>query len=372
MCGITGFLDLRDQRAACRETLERMTRQLVHRGPDSDGFYLEDGLGLGFRRLSIIDLRSGDQPMTSDDGSLVLLCNGEIFNYRELRVRLEAQGHRFSTACDVEVLLYLYRERGIDLLSCLNGQFAFVIYDRRQRRLFLARDHVGIAPLFYTVADGIFVFGSEIKALLEHPLVERRVDLTGLDQVLSFPGLVSPTTMFEGIRSLPPGHMLLVEDGTVTEREYWDLDFPLADDCAPVRDEEETILELRHRLDRAVRYRLQADVPVGLLPERRPRLVAGDVNGLRRRAGDAPSHAVDPFRGAGDLRVALSAADGRSAALRSPRNRLRMGADLRVARRDGSPQRVSGEGDLQHLRDGVVARGAGAGNPGRPRRPGRR
>lgn len=263
MCGITGFLDLRDQRSASRETLERMTRQLVHRGPDADGFYLEDALGLGFRRLSIIDLHSGDQPMTSADGSLVLLCNGEIYNYRELRTRLEAQGHRFSTACDVEVLLYLYREHGVDLLSRLNGQFAFVIYDRRSKRLFLARDHVGIAPLFYTVADGVFVFGSEIKALLEHPLVERRVDLTGLDQVLSFPGLVSPTTMFEGIRSLPPGHMLLVEDGTVTEREYWDLDFPLAGDCAPIRDEDETILDLRGRLDRAVRYRLQSDVPVG-------------------------------------------------------------------------------------------------------------
>lgn len=263
MCGITGFFDLRDQRAASPETLERMTRQLLHRGPDSDGFYIEDGLGLGFRRLAIIDLQTGDQPMVSADGSLVLLCNGEIYNYRELRTRLESQGHRFSTACDVEVLLYLYRERGIDLLSALNGQFAFVIYDRPARRLFLARDHVGIAPLFYTVADGVFIFGSEIKAILEHPLVERRVDLTGLDQVLSFPGLVSPTTMFEGIRSLPPGHMLLVENGAVTEREYWDLDFPLATDAAPVRDEEETILELRERLDRAVRLRLQADVPVG-------------------------------------------------------------------------------------------------------------
>jgi asparagine synthase (glutamine-hydrolysing) len=263
MCGITGFLDLRDQRTASRETLERMTRQLVHRGPDSDGFYIEDGLGLGFRRLSIIDLRTGDQPMVSADGSLVLLCNGEIFNYRELRTRLESQGHRFSTACDVEVLLSLYQERGVDLLSCLNGQFAFVIYDRPARRLFLARDHVGIAPLFYTVVDGMFVFGSEIKAILEHPLVERRVDLTGLDQVLSFPGLVSPTTMFEGIRSLAPGHMLLVEDGAVKEREYWDLDFPLATDVAPVRNEEDTILELRERLDRAVRFRLQADVPVG-------------------------------------------------------------------------------------------------------------
>lgn len=263
MCGITGFFDLRDQRAASRETLERMTRQLVHRGPDSDGYYIEDGVGLGFRRLSIIDLQTGDQPILSADGSLVLLCNGEIYNYKALRREMEAKGHRFATNSDVEVLLSLYRERGVDLLSSLNGQFAFVIYDRPARRLFLARDHVGIAPLFYTVADGVFIFGSEIKAILEHPLVERRVDLSGLDQILSFPGLVSPTTMFEGIRSLAPGHMLLVENGAVQEREYWDLDFPLAGDVGPVRDEEATILELREKLDRAVRLRLQADVPVG-------------------------------------------------------------------------------------------------------------
>lgn len=263
MCGITGFLDLRDRAAASPDILARMTRRLVHRGPDSDGFHVEGSLGLGFRRLSIIDLRSGDQPMTSPDGSLVLMCNGEIFNYRELRAEMEARGHRFRTSSDVEVLLPLYRERGVEMLSSLNGQFAFVIYDRTARRLFLARDHVGIAPLFYTVADGVFVFGSEIKAILEHPAVERRVDLTGLDQVLSFPGLVSPTTMFEGIRSLPPGHMLIVEDGSVKERQYWDLDYPLAGDAEPVRDEEDTILELRDRLDRAVRYRLQADVPVG-------------------------------------------------------------------------------------------------------------
>lgn len=263
MCGITGFFNFRDTRASSRETLERMTRRLLHRGPDADGFYLDGGVGLGFRRLAIIDLVSGDQPMTSADDTLVLVCNGEIYNYRELRARLESRGHHFSTSCDVEVLLPLYREYGTELLRHLNGQYAFAIYDRPAQRLFLARDQVGIAPLFYTVADGAFVFGSEIKAILEHPLVERRVDLTGLDQVLSFPGLVSPTTMFEGIRSLPPGHMLIVENGTVTERQYWDLDYPLAGDCEPERDEEDTILELRERLDRAVRYRLQADVPVG-------------------------------------------------------------------------------------------------------------
>lgn len=262
MCGFTGFLDLRDRRAADRDVLQRMTRKLLHRGPDSEGYHLEESLGFGFRRLAIIDLVTGDQPQWSEDRSLVLMCNGEIFNHVELREPLEARGHRFATTSDVEVLLPLYAEHGPGMLERLNGQFAFVLYDRPAKRLFLARDQFGIAPLFYTVADGVFIFGSEIKAILEHPLVERRVDLTGLDQILSFPGLVSPTTMFAGIRSLPPGHMLLVENGEVTERCYWDLDYPLAGESAPL-DEEQAVLELRERLDRAVRLRLRADVPVG-------------------------------------------------------------------------------------------------------------
>ena len=217
---------MRCERKPDRELLVRMTDKLVHRGPDSAGYFVDHCVALGFRRLSIIDLESGDQPIYNEDGSVVLLCNGEIFNYLELKKVLIQKGHSFRTNSDVEVLLHLYEEHGIDFLNKINGQFAFVIYDRKQRRLFLARDHFGINPLYYTIVNGLFIFGSEIKAILEHPHVPREVDLTGLDQTLSFPGLVSPRTMFKGIQSLKSGHYIVVENGAVTATEYWDLDYP--------------------------------------------------------------------------------------------------------------------------------------------------
>jgi asparagine synthase (glutamine-hydrolysing) len=263
MCGISGFIDLRGERDADRDILLRMSETLTHRGPDSSGYFSEDTLGLGFRRLSIIDLEGGDQPIFNEDRSLVLVCNGEIFNHLELRRRLEQQGHRFRTRSDVEVILHLYEEEGTRFLNRLNGQFSFALYDRTRRRLFLARDHCGINPLFYTVADGLFVFGSEIKAILEHPLVERGVDLTGLDQILSFPGLVSPRTMFKGVSSLKPGHMLRVEGGKYEVEEYWDLDYPREDETGDERSESYYVEGLRERFTQAVKYRLQADVPVG-------------------------------------------------------------------------------------------------------------
>ncbi len=237
MCGFAGYIDLRGERRPKDETLRRMTDTLVHRGPDSSGFFNEGGVGLGFRRLSIIDLAGGDQPITNEDGSLVLLCNGEIYNYRELRRVLEQKGHSFRTESDVEVILHLYEEEGVDLLQRLNGQFAFVVYDRKERRLFLARDHFGINPLYYTVADGVLVFGSEIKAILEHPSVGRAVDLTGLDQVFSFPGIVSPRTVFKGVESLKSGHYLTVHNGDVKVSEYWDLDYPKEGELAYDRPE---------------------------------------------------------------------------------------------------------------------------------------
>jgi asparagine synthase (glutamine-hydrolysing) len=240
-----------------------MTNTLVHRGPDSPGYFTEDGVGLGFRRLSIIDLAGGDQPIYNEDESLVLMCNGEIYNYRELRETLLAQGHTFRTNSDVEVLLHLYEEDGIGFLNKLNGQFAFVIYDRPKRRMFLARDHFGINPLYYTLSDGVFIFGSEIKAILEHPLAPREVDLTGLDQVFSFPGLVSPRTMFKGIESLKSGHYILIENGDMSVKEYWDLDYPNDGDISYDKSEDYYVEELKHLFEQSIRYRLQADVPVG-------------------------------------------------------------------------------------------------------------
>ncbi len=264
MCGLAGWCNFADGAPADHELLGRMAAKLVHRGPDSSGCFADDRVGFAFRRLKIIDLAGGEQPMCNEDGSLVLVCNGEIFNYQELERELTARGHVFRTASDVEVLLHLYEERGPDLLHAVNGQFAFALYDRRAGRLLLARDHFGVNPLHYTVTGGTLVFGSEIKAMLEHPAVPREVDLTGLDQVLCFPGLVSPRTMFKGIHSLPPGHFLTASAGGVRVEEYWDLDYPLRGETYPERREEEVIAELRDRFAQSVRYRLHADVPVGL------------------------------------------------------------------------------------------------------------
>jgi len=263
MCGLVGFIDTRGERKPDRELLVRMTDKLVHRGPDSGGYFVDHYAALGFRRLSIIDLESGDQPIYNEDGSVVLMCNGEIFNYVELRKALVQKGHYFRTRSDVEVLLHLYEEHGVDFLDKINGQFAFVIYDRKNRRLFLARDHFGINPLYYTIVNGLLIFASEIKAILEHPQVPREVDLTGLDQTFSFPGLVSPRTMFKGIQSLKSGHHIVVEKGAVTVREYWDLDYPPLGAGSAVRSESDYVEELKELLTRSVTYRLQSDVPVG-------------------------------------------------------------------------------------------------------------
>jgi asparagine synthase (glutamine-hydrolysing) len=265
MCGVAGSMALSSADGGCTpQVLDRMTAVLGHRGPDASGAFLENGAALGFRRLSIVDLAGGDQPMSDESGNLVLTCNGEIFNHRELRAELIAKGHRFRSDCDVEVIVHLYEEEGPALLHRLNGQFAFALYDRRERQLFLARDHAGIAPLYYGVTDRAFVYGSEIKAILEHPGVERAVDLTGLDQVLTFPGLVSPRTMFRGISSVRPGSYLVVREGSVREERYWSLDYPLAEaDDVGSEPDEYYVETLRDLLRQSVRRRLQADVPVG-------------------------------------------------------------------------------------------------------------
>ena len=268
MCGITGSFST-GGRPVGRPVLDRMTATLTHRGPDAGGGVVVDGVALGFRRLAIVDIEGGSQPMHSEDGDLAMVCNGEVFNHAALRAELTARGHRFRSRCDVEVLVHLYEEHGPAMLDRVNGQFAVAIHDRRRRELFLARDHAGIAPLYYTATGEHLVFGSEVKAVLEHPGVPREVDLTGLDQVLTFPGLVSPRTMFRGIRSLPPGHHLLVRDGRVRETRYWDLDYPRTDQPAGQdgrpgeQDHEQRGEQLRELLARAVRLRLRADVEVG-------------------------------------------------------------------------------------------------------------
>src|SRR6185369_16216219 len=263
MCGITGYLDLNNDGRVEKRVLVDMTDSLVHRGPDACGYFAERQVGLGFRRLSIIDKEGGNQPCYSEDGSITSICNGEIFNYQELRESLVKKGHSFRTRCDVEVLPHLYEEYGDDFLQLLNGQFALAIYDRHKRRLLLARDHFGINPLYYTVTDNLFIFASEIKAMLRHPSVQAEVNLTGLDQVLSFPGLVSPQTMFKNILSLNSGHLLVVQNGNVRVHEYWDLDYPKLNELRDARPESYYVDHLRELFTRSVSYRLQADVPVG-------------------------------------------------------------------------------------------------------------
>jgi asparagine synthase (glutamine-hydrolysing) len=263
MCGICGVVNIREPRGIDETLLVKMTQTLTHRGPDNDGYVVTDSVGLGVRRLSIIDVPGGNQPMSSEDGTVHLVCNGEIFNYRDLRGELIARGHQFRSRSDVEVLVHLYEEVGEKLLHRLNGQFAFAIFDQRRRRVLIARDNFGVLPLFHTIVGDTLIFASEIKAILVDPRVERRVDLTGLDQVLSLPGLVSPRTMFAGIRSLPPGHFLEVRNGAVRTEQYWDVPYPRESDAVYDRGEAEDLSDLEERLLASVERRLQADVPAG-------------------------------------------------------------------------------------------------------------
>ncbi|MFC7549669.1 asparagine synthase (glutamine-hydrolyzing) [Plantactinospora sp. GCM10030261] len=263
MCGIVGYADLHRRQLPERRVLERMAGALLHRGPDSDGYLIDGHVGMAARRLSIVDLHTGDQPISNEDGTVTVCCNGEIFNHQQLRRELRAAGHVFRTAGDVEVLVHLYEEHGDRLVDRLNGQFSFALYDRRRDRLLLARDQVGITPLHYSVTGGELVFGSEIKALLAHPRVRREVDLGGLDQVLMLPGLVSPRTMFAGIRSLPPGHLIVAEDGRVRVEQYWDLVYPPAETLTETvtLDVADHVARLEHALLQAVDLRMRADVP---------------------------------------------------------------------------------------------------------------
>lgn len=266
MCGICGFVKF-DKRLSDKDTVivERMNRKLLHRGPDAQDTMLFDNVALGFSRLSIIGLSNGMQPICNEDESIVLVCNGEIFNYIELREELRNRGHSFRTHSDVEVIIHLYEDHGMNFLNKLNGQFAFALYDKKRKNLFCARDQMGIAPLFYTSVQNTFIFGSEIKAILEHPLVKRQVDLVGLDQVFTFAGLISPRTMFKNIHSLENGHYLSVNDqGETTNVEYWDLVYPEGEVRMNGKTELYYVDQLEALFERSIKLRLRADVPTGL------------------------------------------------------------------------------------------------------------
>jgi len=240
--------------------LRAMLGTIRHRGPDQFGIYLDGRTGLGSARLSIIDLSTGQQPISNEDGTLWIVFNGEIFNHPELREELEALGHRYATSCDTETVLHAYEEYGPRCLSKFNGQFAIAVWDTVKRTLFLARDRLGVRPLFYAEAGGSLVFGSEIKAVLAHPAVAAEADPAALDEIFTYWSTLSPRTFFKGVRELPPGNFMLVRDGRVAIQPWWELAFP---EPGPVRSMEDCAAELRELLIDATRLRLRADVPVG-------------------------------------------------------------------------------------------------------------
>jgi len=263
MCGIAGVLNLEANRPVERSVLMQMAGKLEHRGPDDAACMADGRYGIGFRRLSIIDLQNGKQPFFNHDDSVILICNGEIFNYKVLRKEMEAKGHVFKTNCDVEVLLYLYLQYGTDFLNKLNGQFAFAIYDKNKDLLFLGRDQFGICPLYYARVGDVFLFASEMKALLEYPGISKEIDLTGLDQIFTYPGNIFPTTFFKQINSLKPGHHLVLKDKQVKVTEYWDLVYPEASHQYENKPESYYIEQVDELLRKSIEYRLISDVPVG-------------------------------------------------------------------------------------------------------------
>lgn len=267
MCGICGFVKFgRSASGEDESIIRRMNSKLLHRGPDAQDTLTFDNVAMGFSRLSIIGLGNGMQPISNEDDSLALICNGEIFNYIELRDELRSKGHTFKTETDVEVIVHLYEEHGESFLNRMNGQFAFALYDKKRKQLFCARDQMGIVPFYYTTAQDSFIFASEIKAILEHPAVERAVDLVGLDQVLTFPGLISPRTMFKNIRSLENGHYLVVDrNGHMENREYWDLVYPEKGVAgADGKSEEYYMDRLEELFEKSIKLRLRTDVPYGV------------------------------------------------------------------------------------------------------------
>ena len=231
MCGFCGFTgNVLDRDAYIKE----MARLITHRGPDSEGYYLDDGIAMGFRRLSIIDIEAANQPLYNEDKSLVLMFNGEIYNYRQLRDELLAAGHVFVTDGDGEVLVHGFEEWREELLPRLRGMFAFVLWNPEEGSVFIARDYFGIKPMHYTVLDdGSLVYGSEIKSILAHPGVVKAFNPAALDSYLSFQYAVPRETFFKGIYCLPPAHYLWFKDGTVTEHRYWRRRWTASTGCSP-------------------------------------------------------------------------------------------------------------------------------------------
>jgi asparagine synthase (glutamine-hydrolysing) len=260
MCGICGKLNFDRDNEVSQQLLKAMADSIVHRGPDDDGYYLSGQIGLGFRRLSIIDLAGGHQPLSNEDGTVWIVFNGEIYNYQDLREALLKKGHVFRTKTDTEVIVHLYEEYGEAGVQSLRGMFAFAIWDQKQQTLLLARDRVGIKPLYYGVTSQSVVFASEMKAILVDPQFKREILPSTIDRFLTFGYVPGEETLLKGIYKLPPGSLMVVKNGKTEVKQYWDLHF--SSSSVTLKDAEEQLLEI---LEESVRLHMIADVPVGFL-----------------------------------------------------------------------------------------------------------
>lgn len=290
MCGIAGWANL-DSRTpppdGAKDLLHSMCERMVHRGPDSEGLLVTNGVALGMRRLAIIDLVTGEQPVYNEDKSVAVVLNGEIYNYREIRQDLEKRGHSFRSQSDTEVLPHLYEEYADDMVHHLNGMFAFALWDSKQRRLLLARDRFGEKPLYWGVFDSTLLFASEPKVLLAHPAVKTSLNLQALRQYLSFDYIPAPLSIYQGINKLPAAQTLTLADGKIETRPYWSLSYETKQ---PVPTESEAAEHLRALLADSVRMRLVSDVPLGVL------LSGGvDSSAVAALAVEASSDAVKTF-----------------------------------------------------------------------------
>ncbi len=286
MCGIAGFIEQEKNLPTVeREVLlDKMCKIITHRGPDEQGTIVKNKAALGMRRLSIIDLKSGQQPIFDCSGNLAIVFNGEIYNYQSLKKDLESRGHHFKTNSDTETIVHAYEEFGADCVQHLRGMFAFAIYDFAQENLFIARDRVGKKPLFYSLTDaGNFVFGSELKVLLEHGEISKEIDFSALDSYLTFGYVPEEFCIFKGVHKLAPGHFLLFKNGEITTRKYWDFDYS---EKSEIKTEAEYIEVLREKIKEAVKIRLISEVPLGAF-------LSGGVDsssivGMMSQISDAP------------------------------------------------------------------------------------
>ena len=290
MCGITGWANLDSQTPpfdGARDLLHSMCERMTHRGPDSEGLFVSHGVALGMRRLAIIDLVTGEQPVFNEDKSIAVVLNGEIYNYREVRAGLEKRGHTFRSASDTEVLPHLYEEYGDEMMQHLNGMFAFALWDSKRRRLLIARDRFGEKPLYWGVFDKTLLFASEPKVLLANPSVRPGLNLQALRQYLSFDYVPAPLSIYDGINKLPAAHKLVLEEGRVEVSPYWQLNYATTPNVPSERD---AAAQLQDLLADSVRMRLVSDVPLGVL------LSGGvDSSGVAALAVRASSEAVKTF-----------------------------------------------------------------------------